>query len=51
VIVYVPGTLVFGMISPVELFKDNPAVDEKEPPGVPLKFTACGVLTETQIGV
>lgn len=47
---YVPGVLADGVMSPVVALIVKPAVDEYVPPAVPVKLTACGVLTEEQNG-
>ena len=39
VTVYVPAVLVLGVIAPVELLMDSPAVEEKVPPVVPVSVT------------
>ena len=40
-----------GVIDPVVLEMERPAVDEYVPPGVPVRFTPCAVVTVRQNGL
>ena len=48
---YVPAVDVDGVIAPVLAFRDNPAAELYTPPLVPVKATACGLVTEVQNGL